>query len=149
MQVQCTHVHAAVHLRMLKHSGASSGAAHSVHLMLQVTLLLSGVTQRQRADVQVVHPLQGAHSRQQLSNEIQGAVKRHLELSEGVGVVSQTQRVEGATRVQLVQTLNSWALTVCTVGLSTAHEDDLQWQCSMSDITVSANYMRDREKLHW
>lgn len=49
----------------------------------------------------------------------------YLQLSEGVGVVSQTQGVEGTTGVKGVKALAQGA-TVDTVGLSTAHQDDLQ-----------------------
>ena len=66
-----------------------------------------------------------ADGRQQGLTVNRNYVKSYLELSEGVGVVSQTQGVEGATGVQGVQALKAGALTSCTVCLSTAHEDDL------------------------
>ena len=56
---------------------------------------------------------------------------KHLELSEGVGVVSQAQRVEGLSRVHLVQTLSSRS-TVHTVSLNSSHEDDLHHVTSTS-----------------
>ena len=55
-----------------------------------------------------------------------GVCEAYPELGEGVGVVSQTQGVEGAAGVQLVQALNSGALAVGAVCLSASHEDDLQ-----------------------
>mmetsp|Transcript_36638 Transcript_36638/g.79000 ORF Transcript_36638/g.79000 Transcript_36638/m.79000 type:complete len:279 (-) Transcript_36638:28-864(-) len=55
----------------------------------------------------------------------------HLELSEGVGVVSQAQGVEGVTRVQVVQVLAEAAghdVASGAEGLSLAHQDDLACQ---------------------
>ena len=49
-----------------------------------------------------------------------------LELGQGVWVISQAEGVEGASWVQGVKSLNSWALAVGTVSLSASHEDDLQ-----------------------
>jgi hypothetical protein len=73
----------------------------------------------------------GIRLQQQKEQESSGAEGRviaaHLQLSEGVGVVSKTEGVEGATWVQGVEALNAGALTVGTVCLSTAHEDDLQF----------------------
>ena len=72
----------------------------------------------------------GIQLQQQKEQESSGAKGRgiaaHLQLSEGVRVVSKTEGVEGATWVQGVEALNAGALTVGTVCLSTAHEDDLQ-----------------------
>ena len=50
------------------------------------------------------------------------------QLREGVWVISQVEGVEGSTWVQVVQTLHSWALTVCTVGLSKSQQQDLEPQ---------------------
>ena len=49
-----------------------------------------------------------------------------LELGQGVWVISQAEGIEGASWVQGVKSLNSWALAVGTVSLSASHEDDLQ-----------------------
>ena len=48
-----------------------------------------------------------------------------LELSEGVGVVSQAQRVEGAARVERVEPLDAGGLAGEAEGLGLAHERDL------------------------
>ena len=50
----------------------------------------------------------------------------HLELSEGVGVISQAQGVKGLARVEGVKSLTSGA-AVNTVSLNQAHEDNLEW----------------------
>ncbi len=58
------------------------------------------------------------------------------QLREGVWVVSQVEGVEGSTWVQVIQALHSWALTICTVGLSQAQQQNLAskqpttcWSC--------------------
>jgi len=51
---------------------------------------------------------------------------RYLQLSEGVGVVSQAQGVEGAARVGGGIRALAEGAAVGTVHLSAAHEDDLQ-----------------------
>ena len=48
-----------------------------------------------------------------------------LELGEGVGVVSQAQGVEGASRVERVEALNAGGLARGAEGLGLAHERDL------------------------
>ena len=57
----------------------------------------------------------------------------HLELSEGVRVVSQAEGVEGLSGVHLVQALSSGS-AVDTVALNGSHEDDLH----RAGITISA-----------
>lgn len=47
------------------------------------------------------------------------------QLREGVWVISQVEGVKGSTWVQVIQALHSWALTVCTVGLSQAQQQNL------------------------
>ena len=47
------------------------------------------------------------------------------QLRESVWVVSQVEGVKGSTWVQVIQALHSWALTVCTVGLSQAQQQNL------------------------
>ena len=49
----------------------------------------------------------------------------HLQLSEGVGVVSQVEGVEGAAGVEGVQALNTGGLAGSAEGLSLAHERHL------------------------
>ena len=65
------------------------------------------------------------------------------ELSEAVWVVSQVEGVEGSTRVQAVKALNSWSLTVCTVGLSSSHQDNLQ---DPIDIQAYFQYCRKEQE---
>lgn len=60
-----------------------------------------------------------------------------LELCQGVGVVTKAEWVEGATWVQGVESLNTWALAVGTVGLSASHEDDLQATSSICPSAAS------------
>ena len=52
----------------------------------------------------------------------------HLELSQGVWVVSQTQWVECTTGVQAVQVLTeaTWGTTVGAVALSSTHQQNLR-----------------------
>lgn len=48
------------------------------------------------------------------------------QLGEAVWVVSQVEGVEGASRVEVIQTLHSWSLTVSAVCLSQTQKKDLQ-----------------------
>ena len=54
------------------------------------------------------------------------------QLREGVWVISQVEGVKGSTWVQVIQALHSWALTICTVGLSQAQQQDLAGKQSLS-----------------
>ncbi|GIL91926.1 hypothetical protein Vretifemale_19624, partial [Volvox reticuliferus] len=58
-----------------------------------------------------------------------------LQLSEGVGVVSQAQGVERATGVELVQTLTKGA-TVHTVTLNGAHQENLGAQNGKDGLSM-------------
>jgi hypothetical protein len=70
----------------------------------------------------------GLHKEAKHGEHCQAAVLDllHLQLSKGVGVVSQGQGVEGTTGVQGVQTLNAGGRAVGTESLSLAQQDDLQ-----------------------
>ncbi len=63
------------------------------------------------------------------------------QLREGVWVISQVEGVEWSTWVQVIQALHSWALTVCTVGLSQAQQQDLATKQSLHQncLVLSAN----------
>mmetsp|Transcript_10988 Transcript_10988/g.21824 ORF Transcript_10988/g.21824 Transcript_10988/m.21824 type:complete len:464 (-) Transcript_10988:80-1471(-) len=58
-----------------------------------------------------------------------------LELSEGIRIVSKAKRVEGSSRVDGIKTLSSRS-AVHTVGLSTAHKDDLGSEDGKDGLSV-------------
>jgi hypothetical protein len=59
----------------------------------------------------------------------------HLELSEGVGVISKAEGVEGLSGVQGVKALASWA-TVHTVSLAQAHKQHLDTEDGDDGLSV-------------
>ena len=61
------------------------------------------------------------------------------QLREGVWVISQVQGVKGSTWVQVIQALHSWALTICTVGLSQAQQQNLASKQSLHQNCLVAS----------
>mmetsp|Transcript_16163 Transcript_16163/g.43948 ORF Transcript_16163/g.43948 Transcript_16163/m.43948 type:complete len:300 (-) Transcript_16163:1-900(-) len=113
------------HAQLLQHlytggelGGGSEGVVHG-----GVSQVVSQVLHRALAS----HD--GLHEEAQAREHGQAAVLDllDLQLSEGVGIISQTQGVKGLTRVQGVQTLTSWA-AVHTVTLNQTHQHHLDCQ---------------------